>query len=266
MKATLFTTCLGDSYFPEDVAAAVSLLRRLGHEVTWPDAQTCCGQPMFNAGHHEPSARVVRHFLDVFTPTGGTIVAPSSSCAAMVREHFPRLFRDDPARLAQAEALGRRTFELCEFLLKRTNFDPAVAGARFEGAVTCHVSCHYRALELGDAIADLVRRVPGVDYRPLDRWEECCGFGGTFALNVPHVSRAMVKAKVESISRTGAEWLVHGDPGCALNIAGYAKREGIPLKAIHVARFLDRALDGARTDDVPGAPGPGILDGTGGAS
>ena len=240
----MFVTCLADSFYPPAVTATVNVLRRFGFEMACPPAQTCCGQPMFNAGHFAASKRAAEHFIDVFKETSGPIIAPSSSCAAMVRHHYQRLFQDDPKGWSEAEPIAKRTFELSEFLVKELKVDLAARAGRFNDSVTYHYSCHFRPLGIVDEPVRLIRQIEGIDYRPLKRMYQCCGFGGTFSVTFPHVSEAMVRDKVECILATGANWLIFSDAGCAMNITGYANRIGRPLKAMHLAELIDRALGG----------------------
>jgi L-lactate dehydrogenase complex protein LldE len=244
MDLTLFVTCLGDTFYPGAVRSALNVLRRLGFKVAVPHDQTCCGQPMFNAGYFDQARVVARRFLDVFVTTAGPIVTPSSSCAAMIREHYPRLFRDDPGNLERARSVGSRTYEFSQFLVQRIGVNLAALGARFEGSATFHRSCHFRPLGVVDEPVDLIRQIDGLDYRPLERMEQCCGFGGTFAVNFPHVSERMTEDKLACIERTGADRLIFADAGCAMNLTGYASRVGRPLEAMHIAELIDRSLGG----------------------
>lgn len=245
MKAsTLFVTCLADTFYPGAAEALRRVMGKLGFDMACPLDQTCCGQPFFNAGYFDRARKVATRFLRAFEKTQGPIVAPSSSCAAMVREHYPALFEAQPELHARALAIGKRTFEFSEFLVNELRVDLSRYGARFEGSVTFHYSCHYRALGVTTEPIDLIKQIGGLEYIPLENLESCCGFGGTFSLNFPHVSREMVADKVRAIKDTGAEGLIFADPGCALNITGYAHRIGVPLKAIHLAELIDRALGG----------------------
>lgn len=244
MEAALFVTCLADTFFPDAARATLRVLEKLGYKVACPPGQTCCGQPMFNAGYFEQALPVAKHFLEVFEETSGPIIAPSSSCAAMVRVHYPRLFQDDPALLERAARVGGRVFELCEFLCKELNADLSRHGARFEDSVTFHMSCHFRALEVRDEPIRLIKQIAGIEYIPLEKMEECCGFGGTFSVNFPHISERMAADKLECIRKTGAKRLIFADPGCAVNILGYAHRRATPLKAMHIAELIDGALGG----------------------
>ena len=240
----LFVTCLGDTFYPDAVGATVRVLERLGFKMTSPAGQTCCGQPLFNAGYFDQAKGVARHFLDVFSKTTGPIITPYSSCAGMVRDHYPRLFEDEPEERERALAVGARTFEFTEFLVKHLDVDLAALGARFEESVTFHYSCHFRAIEIRDEPVALIRQIDGIDYLPLENMEQCCGFGGSFSIHFPHLSGKMAAEKVEAIRKTGARWLVFSDAGCAMNITGTARRNGTPIRAMHLAELIDRALGG----------------------
>lgn len=244
MKVNLFVTCLADTFHPSAARAAAAVLERMGKEVTVPPNQTCCGQPLFNAGYRDEAAAVARRFLDTFGPTEGPIVVPSSSCAAMVRHHYPVLFQGDRERLRAAEAVAARTFEFSEFLVRHLRADPAVLGARFEGAVTFHRSCHFRKLGVEEEPIRLLRSVPGLRYLPLPDLDRCCGFGGVFSVHFPHLSRSLAEQKVRAIHDTGAERFVYADAGCAMNILGTARRMGLPLAGMHLAELLCEALGG----------------------
>jgi L-lactate dehydrogenase complex protein LldE len=199
---------------------------------------------MFNAGHFDLALTVARHFIKVFRETSGPIITPSSSCAAMIREHYPRLFNDSPGELDEAKGIAARTYEFCEFLVKVHGLDLVKYKARWNGSVTYHHSCHFRALGLKDEPVGLIRQISGVHYLPLPQMESCCGFGGTFSLKFPHVSKEMVAQKLKCVLDTQAEWLIYADAGCAMNITGYAHRIGKPIKAMHIAELIDKALGG----------------------
>src|SRR5438309_11096124 len=192
MKISLMVTCLGDALFPDVAVATVNLLRRLGIEVDFPQAQTCCGQPHFNSGFHEDARALARHAIKTFAQ-GHVIVTPSGSCAAMVKLEYPELFRDDMVWHGRAEELAQRTYELCDFLVNVLKVEDV--GARYEGKVTYHMACHLRGLGLLTEPERLLRRVRGLEYVPLERADECCGFGGSFAVRYPQISGAMVADK-----------------------------------------------------------------------
>jgi L-lactate dehydrogenase complex protein LldE len=230
-------TCLGDALFPEVGVATVRLLRRLGVTVDFPAAQTCCGQPHFNSGYHDHARDLARHAIATFA-NGQTVVTPSGSCAAMVKLEYPELFHDDPAWRERAADLARRTRELSDFLVNVLQVEDV--GARFEGKATYHMACHLRGLGLQTEPERLLRKVRGLEYVPLERGDECCGFGGSFAVRFPEISGAMVRDKAAFIEKTGADVVVATDAGCLMNIAGCLRRRGSPVRALHLAQVLEK--------------------------
>jgi L-lactate dehydrogenase complex protein LldE len=237
MHVSLMITCLGDALFPDVGVATVRLLRRLGVTVDFPAAQTCCGQPHFNSGYHGDARDLARHTIRAFA-NGSMVVSPSGSCAAMVKLEYPELFHDDPVWQAKAEDLARRTHELSDFLVNVLGVEDV--GARFEGRVTYHMACHLRGLGLITEPERLLRRVKGLEYVPLERADECCGFGGSFSVRYPEISGAMVRDKVEFIEKTGAGVVVATDAGCLMNIAGCLRRRGSAVRAMHLAEVLEK--------------------------
>jgi L-lactate dehydrogenase complex protein LldE len=237
MHVSLMITCLGDALFPDVGVATVRLLRRLGVTVDFPAAQTCCGQPHFNSGYHDDARDLARHTIRAFA-NGSTVVTPSGSCAAMVKLEYPELFHDDPAWKAKAEDLARRTHELSDFLVNVLGVEDV--GARFEGRVTYHMACHLRGLGLLTEPERLLRRVKGLEYVPLERADECCGFGGSFSVRYPEISGAMVRDKVDFIEKTGVGTVVATDAGCLMNIVGCLRRRGIAVRAMHLAEVLEK--------------------------
>jgi L-lactate dehydrogenase complex protein LldE len=235
MKVSLMITCLGDALFPEVGVATVKLLRRLGIEVDFPQAQTCCGQPHFNSGFHHDARALARHAIKAFAG-GRPVVTPSGSCAAMVKLEYPQLFHDDMVWHGRAEELSRRTHELSDFLVNVLGVEDV--GARFDGRVTYHMACHLRGLGLLTEPERLLKRVRGLTYVPLERYDECCGFGGSFAVRYPGISGAMVTDKASFIDKTGADVVVATDAGCIMNIAGCLHRRGSRMKFMHLAEVL----------------------------
>jgi L-lactate dehydrogenase complex protein LldE len=229
-------TCLGDALFPDAGLATVRLLRRLGVTVDFPAAQTCCGQPHFNTGFRNDSRDLARHTIRVFD-NGRPVVTPSGSCAAMAKLEYPELFHDDPAWHARAADLAARTHELSDFLVNVLKVEDV--GARFEGKVTYHMACHLRGLGLLTEPERLLRRVRGLEYVPLERADECCGFGGTFAVRFPGISGAMVNDKAGFIEKTGASVVVATDAGCLMNLAGCLRRRGSTVRPLHLAQVLE---------------------------
>jgi L-lactate dehydrogenase complex protein LldE len=241
VQLAFFITCLADNFMPGSGVAAVRLLEHLGHDVVFPADQTCCGQPMLNNGYDDEAARLARRMLEIFRPYEA-LVTTSASCAAMVREHFPALLRQRDDEHAYARDLARRTFELSELLVRVLRFDPAAAGARLAATVTVHRSCHARGLGLGEETTALLRRVEDLQVFPLDGGEDCCGFGGTFAAAYQEISGAMVQEKVARIAQTHAERVVCDDPGCAMNIAGAARRRGCTARFTTLAELLAESM------------------------
>src|SRR3954447_10436956 len=237
MKVSLLVTCLGDTLFPAVGVATVRLLRRLGVEVDFPKAQTCCGQPHFNSGYHADARELARHTIRAFA-LAQPVVSPSGSCAAMVKLEYPELFHDDLVWHGRAEDLARRTHELSDFLVNVLRVEDV--GARFEGKVTYHMACHLRGLGLFTEAEQLLRRVRGLEYVPLERADECCGFGGSFSVRFPGISGAMVQDKAAFIEQTGADAVVATDAGCLMNIAGCLRRRGSRVRALHLAEVLEK--------------------------
>ncbi len=236
---TLFVPCLVDGFFPEVAAAMVAVLHRLGLAVDYPPAQTCCGQPAFNAGQRRAARRSARHFISCFE-AAEVIVCPSGSCVSMVRHHYPELFRDQPFWRRRAERLGRRTFEFTEFLVDVRGVTDVGASAR--GRITYHDSCHLlRTLGVRGQPRQLISAVHGIEFVEMVAADLCCGFGGAFAVKYPDISTAMVDAKIDRIVACGADTVVGADMGCLMNIGGRLRRRGIDVRVLHLAQLLDGA-------------------------
>lgn len=237
MKFSLMVTCLADSLRPGAARSTVSLLRRLGHEVDFPEAQTCCGQPLMNSGFFEAAQRQAQYTIGVFDGDQ-KIVTPSGSCAAMVKHEYPKLFEDDAAWRSRAEDLAARTFELSELLVHQ--LQTLDVGARYAGSVTYHYACHLRGLHLTDEVERLLAHVEGATYLPLPRQDQCCGFGGSFSVRYPQISEAMVNDKCRAVAQTSADCLVSTDTGCLMNIEGRLRRLGQKVEVLHLAELLER--------------------------
>ena len=237
MKISLMITCLGDAFFPEVGIATVRLLRRLGVEVDFPQAQTCCGQPHFNSGYQDEARELARHTIQAFA-NGQQVVMPSGSCAAMVKVEYPELFHDDPVWHGKAIELAQRTHELSDFLINVLGVEDV--GARFAGKATYHMSCHLRGLGVTTEPERLMCKVKELEYVPLERSDECCGFGGSFAVRFPQISGAMVQDKAALIEKTGADVVVATDAGCLMNIGGCLRRRGSKVLALHLAQLLEK--------------------------
>jgi L-lactate dehydrogenase complex protein LldE len=241
MKVSIFITCLGDSFFPRASIAAVKVLERLGCRVDFPTAQTCCGQPMFNNGFHDEARGLARRMIGVFEQSE-QVVTVSGSCAAMIRDYYPGLFRDDPPMHARAAALAAKTFEFAEFLVRKLQVDLASHGARGHGKTTYHYSCHLRGLGVTDEATRLIRQITGVEFAPLGAAEQCCGFGGTFATKYPEISGKMARDKAEAILATGASRIVSSEPGCTMNLAGACRRYGIDTVFTSLPELIAESL------------------------
>jgi L-lactate dehydrogenase complex protein LldE len=230
-------TCLGDVFFPDVGKATVRLLRRLGVEVDFPEAQTCCGQPHFNSGYHDDARIIARHTIQAFTGDR-LVITPSGSCAAMVKLEYPKLFDQDLVWHGRAEDLARRTHELSDFIVNVLRKEDV--GAKFSGRVTYHAACHLRGLGIQSEPERLLKNVRDIQYVPMERSDECCGFGGSFSVRFPEISGAMVRDKAGFIEKTGAEYVVATDAGCLMNIAGYLRRQGSKVRAMHLAEILEK--------------------------
>ncbi|MBV9123889.1 MAG: (Fe-S)-binding protein [Planctomycetes bacterium] len=237
MNVSLMVTCLGDALFPEVGVATVRLLQRLGVAVDFPPAQTCCGQPHFNSGYRPEARELAKHTLKTFAGSS-LVVTPSGSCAAMVKLEYPELFQEDRTWRARAEDLAQRVHELSDFLVNVLQVEDV--GARFEGKVTYHMACHLRGLGLLTEPERLLRRVKGLDLIPLERSDECCGFGGSFSVRFPGISGAMVHDKAALIEQTGADVVVATDAGCLMNIGGYLRRRNSKVRTMHLAEVLEK--------------------------
>ncbi len=214
----------------------VEVLERIGYEVDFPAAQTCCGQPAFNSGYHAPSREMARHFLDVFKDTEH-IVVPSGSCTSMIAHHYEDIFAGDEPRLARVHQVAQRTWKFSKFLLEVAQVDNVQA--RFAGPVTFHDSCHaLRELGVKNGPRRLLANVQGLELREMDAAEECCGFGGTFSVKFPEVSGGMARTKIESILKTKADTIVGLDCSCLMQLQGVIQRSGLPLKTMHLAEIL----------------------------
>jgi L-lactate dehydrogenase complex protein LldE len=237
LNVSLLVTCLGDVLFPGVGIATVKLLRRLGVAVGFPAAQTCCGQPHFNSGFHDEARLLAQHTIEAFARSA-VVVAPSGSCAAMVKLEYPHLFHDDPVWGPRARELAEKTYELSAFLIHALKVEDV--GAAFAGRVTYHMACHLRGLGLLTEPERLLRRVRGLELVPLERADECCGFGGSFSVRYPGISGAMVQDKAAFIEQTGADAVVATDAGCLMNIAGCLRRRGSRVRALHLAEVLEK--------------------------
>lgn len=234
--AQLFVTCLIDAFAPHVGEAVVSLLERTGVPVEFPEDQTCCGQPAFNAGFHDEARRMAVHTIEVLDATEGPIVIPSGSCADMIIHHYPELVGED--LLDAAERVAQRTRELTTFVVD--DLEIRDAGALGEGTCVLHHSCHgLRNLGVKEQPEQLLDAVDGLERFELEGSTECCGFGGLFALEMPDVSAAMLEKKLNAIEAAGPDMIVGGDISCLMHIAGGLHRRDSHIEARHIAEILE---------------------------
>jgi L-lactate dehydrogenase complex protein LldE len=238
-NVSLFVTCIVDQFFPEVGESVVRVLRRHGVEVDFPRDQSCCGQPLLNSGFAKRAAGLGRRVLKSFDGDK-PVVVPSGSCASMIRVYYPQLFEGDRRYQSMAENLASRTYEFGEYMVKVLGVTEAEAS--FAGGVTYHPSCHLlREVEASAESEGLVRAACGDRYTPLPQGETCCGFGGTFAVKMSHISESMLEDKVVNVLATGAEGLVSSDMGCLMHIGGGLSRRGANVRPMHLAQLLDEA-------------------------
>lgn len=237
-------TCINDTMFPEVGQAVVSVLERLGVHVDFPSAQTCCGQPMVNTGYLDEAVPPLRSFVTAFEGYDA-IVVPSGSCAGSVRHQHEIVARraGDPDLLSAVEHLTPRTFEFTEFLVDVLGITDV--GAYFPHSVTYHPTCHsMRMLGVGDRPLQLLQAVRGLRLHELSAAEECCGFGGTFAIKNADTSVAMGSDKARHVRDTGAEVLVMSDSSCLLHVGGILSRQRSGVRTMHLAQVLAHTEDG----------------------
>jgi L-lactate dehydrogenase complex protein LldE len=237
-KVQLMATCLCDAFYDDAAIATVEVLEFLGLTVEFPEAQTCCGQPAFNAGDWAAARRVARHMVRAFEGELPVIV-PSSSCAAMVFHGSLLAFENEPD-LPEVRQLARRTWELADFIVNglRVTKWPG----RLDAAIAFHRSCHSRGTGSPEAAATLMRSIEGVKLLEFGEAEQCCGFGGTFSVSFPHISEAMGRLKLQHLLAVQPQLLVGIDTSCLMHLGGLAEKDGHPVKHRHVAQVLRDAL------------------------
>ncbi len=235
MKVSLFITCLSDALYPRVGEAMVRLLAKYGVSLQFPTVQTCCGQPAFNSGYWKEARESAKTILDAFEDSD-FVISPSGSCTGMIH-HYPKLFEDDPVMLKRANRLQSKSYEFTQFLVQVLGVTDV--GAAFPHKVTYHPSCHgSRILGVKDEPLALIQNVKGLELVPLPFAEDCCGFGGTFAVKMADISGAMVTEKVDHVLETEAEVLVGLDMACLLNIAGNLRYRNEPVRVMHLAELL----------------------------
>jgi L-lactate dehydrogenase complex protein LldE len=241
MRIALLVTCLNDALFPHAGDATVTVLERLGHEVVFPRAQTCCGQMHWNSGYRPEALRLIRGTVETFAPYD-VVVCPSGSCTAMIREQYPRAATaaGDERLAREVDDLRGRVFELSELLVDRLGVEDV--GAELHVRAVYHPTCHsLRSLQVGDRPYRLLRAVRGLELIDLPRADECCGFGGTFAVKNADTSGAMGEEKAAAVRESGADVLVAGDRSCLMHIGGVLARDRAPVRTMHLAEVLASA-------------------------
>jgi L-lactate dehydrogenase complex protein LldE len=234
----LFVTCLVDTFFPEIGLAMVEVIQRAGADVEFARDQTCCGQPTFNAGLRREARKIAEHTIKTFEQAEGDVVLPSGSCAHMIRHNYAELFAGDAAWLPRVKALAARTYEFTEYLVDVLHFTDA--GARWDGMLTYHPTCHlHRGLGIDRQPRLLLANVRGAEVRELPQAQDCCGFGGIFSVEHPELSAEMLKRKIHNLEASGSPTLVVCDAGCLMHIQGGLHRNKMPQRVVHIAEVLN---------------------------
>ncbi|OXB85702.1 Fe-S oxidoreductase [Geobacillus uzenensis] len=247
MKVSLFVTCLIDLFYTDAGKATVELLERLGCEIDFPEAQTCCGQPAYNSGYVQEAKEAMKQMMRAFADAD-YVVTPSGSCAAMVKE-YPHLFRGDPKWEDEAKRLAAKTYELTQFLVDVLNVEDV--GASLPGRATYHTSCHMtRLLGVKEAPFRLLEHVEELELVPLPNAHQCCGFGGTFSVKMGPISEQMVDEKIAHIDEADVDYVIGADCGCLLNIGGRIERLGKPIRVMHIAEVLNQRNEKEGNDDA----------------
>jgi L-lactate dehydrogenase complex protein LldE len=237
----LFITCLTDQFYPHVGIAVTRILERFDCKVHFPKTQTCCGQPFFNNGF-EPEARdLARRFVEVFEPYE-FIVTPSGSCCAMVREQYHQLLAGDHAWEHGMQLVASRTYEFVEFLDKILKVDLSTLSLPAMRKLTYHYTCHLRGIGVRDEGVKMLKQIGNVELLPLEKTDQCCGFGGTFATKYPAISGAIVGDKVNCIKASGAATTICNDAGCTMNISGMCHRRGVETEVKHIAEIIAEAM------------------------
>ncbi len=237
----LFITCLTDQFYPHVGIAVTRILERFGCTVRFPESQTCCGQPFFNNGFHPEARELAKRFIEVFEPYD-YIVTPSGSCCAMVREQFHQLLGGEHAWEHAMQKVCSHTYEFVEFLDKVLKVNLSELALPQEQSITYHYTCHLRGIGVKDEGVRLLRQIGNIDFRPMEKTDQCCGFGGTFAIKYPAISGAIVEDKVQCIADTKAQTLICNDAGCTMNIAGMCHRRGMSTRVKHIAELMAEAM------------------------
>ena len=250
VPASLFVTCIIDQLYPEVGASVVRTLRRCGVAVDFPQGQSCCGQPLYNSGFTDEARKLALNTLDALADAE-YVVVPSGSCGAMLRVFYLDLFAHDPVNLPRAQSLAGRVYEFTEFITDVLGLDAIPPGTVSAGPaasggtpapqrVAYHPSCHLlREMRVRQGPPALIGNAPGLELTPLPDAEQCCGFGGTFAIKYPHISEEMLADKLAAVTESGADTLAACDMGCLMHIGGAVSRQNLPISVRHIAQILD---------------------------
>lgn len=235
-NVSLFIPCLVDQFLPEIGVAVVEVFRRLGVDFTYDQRQTCCGQPLVNAGDVKGARRIAKRFISIFEESD-YIVAPSGSCIHTVKEHYLRLLSDEPDWYQRAQDVSLKAYEFSQFLVKVMGVDDA--GSRYGAKACLHESCSIlRQMGISEEPRILLEHVEGLELNQLKDADSCCGFGGEFSVHYPYIAEEIVKDKIGNFKESGADIMVLGEPGCLLNIRGYMSRNGVDGQVKHIAEIL----------------------------
>lgn len=234
-------TCLVDSLFPDVARSILSILQSCSVKVHIPDGQTCCGQPAFNGGYWQEARKIARHTLDVFDKDDNPVIIPSGSCGAMIAHYYPELFKDDPVYAPKAERLSARVVEFTQYLVDVLG-KPDL-GATFDAKVVYHPSCHLlRGLKIDAQPRELLANVRGLNLLEQDDADTCCGFGGVFAVKMGSISKIMLEKRLDAFYKTGANYIVGCDVSCLMHIEGGLRKQGSPVRTLHIAQLLAEGM------------------------
>jgi L-lactate dehydrogenase complex protein LldE len=238
---TLFASCMVDQLAPAIGESTVDVLEHLGVTVDFLDDQTCCGQPAFNSGFRSEAHPVAVRFIEIFEQVSGPIVVPSGSCAAMVRNFYGDLFRDDAALAERAKRVGDRLYEFTEFITKFFGTD--ALGGQLSDSATYHKCCHLlREIGIDEQPLEMLSNVEGLSMTPLERADVCCGFGGAFSVKMPDISSAILDEKLDNIEATGSNTVIAADTGCIYQMQGGLRRRESSVQVVHIAEVLAKSI------------------------
>jgi L-lactate dehydrogenase complex protein LldE len=240
-NVALFITCLTDQFYPRVGIAVTRILEHYGCQVCFPPTQTCCGQPFFNNGYHPQAKELAKKFIQDFE-SYDYIVTPSGSCCAMVRDHFPEMLAGDRAWEPGMQRVVARTYEFVEFLDKVLKVNLTGLSLPNPRTFTYHYTCHLRGIGVKDEGVRMLRQIGNVSFVPMEKTDQCCGFGGTFAVKYPAISGAIVEDKVNCIAATNAQTTICNDAGCTMNISGMCNRQGVKSEVKHFAEIIAEAM------------------------